>query len=165
MHFARRADLGKSVADVLTCGCCTLIGALQVVQFVNQGDHSLFFPVKFRACRVRLLNQRVLRRAGFNGIDAFVQVRNGLFQFFDDALLDLDAFNDFLRCVVHRVTASNNGIRKALNTAQCFFNRRVHLVVVHNGRKGQCAPVYICHISTLKNLHNSKSYHYFLAST
>ena len=156
VHFARRTDLTKSGADFLLCCRNSGVGTLQVVQFVDKGDHPLFFALQFGTHGVCLFNQCVLCRTGFNRIDFGIQFGNGVFQFVDDTLLDVDGFNDFLRCLVHRITATNNGIGKALDAAQRFFDCRVHLFVVHNGRKGQCAPVYICHIFTIKNLHNSK---------
>ena len=146
VHFARCTYLPKPGADFFLCcrnsGVCTL----QVVQFVDKGDHPLFLAIQFGAHGVCLFNQCVLCRTGFNRIDFGIQFGNGVFQLVDDALLDVDGFNDFLRCFVHRITATNNGIGKALDAAQRFFDCRVHLFVVHNGRKGQCAPVYICHI-------------------
>ena len=157
VHFARCTYLPKPGADfLLRCrntGVCTL----QVVQFVDKGDHSLFFTLQFGTRGVCLFNQCVLRCTGFNRIDFGIQFGNGVFQFIDDTLLNVYGFNDFLRCLVHRITAANNGIGKALDAAQRFLYCRVHISVVHNGRKGQCAPVYISHIFILKNLRNSKS--------
>ena len=122
---ARITDLSQCSAYLFKRHSRTARCPLQVAKFIHQVHKTLPFGIKFLLHRIGLLDKLVLRIARLYCIYLGGQVIVRIFQVLNHLALNLDAFDHFLRGLVHNIATSNHGIGKALHAPQGLVNSRI----------------------------------------